>query len=158
MYTLGYDGTALMLVHLFTGKYSTDAEYVQMIEGWRLLYQDAGARPMFAAVVVEAGHPPPNAYWRQRIVEVGRAARGPVKTVVVTESALIRGVITATNWLRNLTDLHDTHAFATFALAEEYFEQSTGHSMVRLRSLYSEALGRAQHLASSAATTLRELS
>jgi hypothetical protein len=95
-------------------------------------------------------HPPPNAYVRQRIVEVGRAAQGPVSTAIVTESTLIRGVITATNWLRHRTDLHDTCAFATLELGAAYFERATGRSMDRLRSLYSEALGRARPLAARA--------
>jgi hypothetical protein len=150
MYTLAYDGTALMLVHLFTGRSSTDAENAQMIEGWRRLYRDAGSRAAFAAVVVEAGHPPPNAYVRKRIVEVGRTAQGPVLTAIVTESTLIRGVITATNWLRDRTDLHDTYAFATLELGAAQFERTTGRSMDRLRSLYSDALRRAQPLAARA--------
>jgi hypothetical protein len=151
MYTHAYDGSALMLVHLYTGKCSTDAENAQMIEGWRRLYQDGGSRPMFAAVVVEAGHPPPNANVRKRIVEVGRAAQGPVRTAIVTQSALIRGVITATNWLRDRTDLHETYAFATLELGAAYFEHTTGRPMDHLRRLYSEALDRAQHVAGTAA-------
>lgn len=41
----------------------------------------------------------PNAHWRRRFAEVHDKATRPMHVSVVTESALIRGVVTAMNWL-----------------------------------------------------------
>jgi hypothetical protein len=147
MYTSGYCAKSAMLVILFTGEDSGDAEYQQMIEGWSRLYREAEGRLAIGVVVVERGHVPPNAGWRRRIALVHREAKGPRHIAVVTSNPLIRAVITAVDWITPPGPNQHTWAFASLEEAVKGLEKQTLRPLDRLRALHHEAQQAARNVA-----------
>jgi hypothetical protein len=51
-------------------------------------------------LLLKQGDEPPNAHWRRRLADHRAGLRSPrVFASIVTESALVRGVLTAVNWI-----------------------------------------------------------
>ena len=119
MYTVAHSTDAPAMLILFAGRDTSDREYEGVVRAWQQLYRNARGRPAVGLVVVPAGHAQPNAHWRRRFAEVHGNETAPMEIAVVTESALIRGVITAVNWLmRSRANCH-SHAFSTVDAAAE---------------------------------------
>jgi len=89
-------------VWLFTGPTNTDDDYRRYIEEiHRLDPKGAGRDAPAAILIVDKGNPIPDARWRREIAE----ASATLKTenglfVVVSDSRLVRGAVTAINWIR----------------------------------------------------------
>lgn len=91
-----------LLVGLFSGDTNEDADYERYVGS--ILEADRATRPetaKIAILVVDRENPAPDAQWRKRIAD----ATGAIRTegalfVLCAESPMIRGVVTAINWIR----------------------------------------------------------
>lgn len=134
-----YSAQASQLVLVFTGADSSHDEYEVTVRAFEKLISEAGHRTAIGVVVVAPEHAQPNAHWRKRFADVHRTAKHPLYIGVVTKNVLIRGVITAVNWLmRSKLDYH-SQAFATFEEAAVSYEKELGSKMDTLRVLYRQA-------------------
>lgn len=102
MYVSRLDVEHGLAVGCFFGRTNDDADYERYIESVR--EADRRCRPDTARIfvlVVERNSPPPSAKWRQRIaVETADVRTDNALFILCAESALIRGVVTAINWIR----------------------------------------------------------
>ncbi len=90
--------------------------------------------------VVARDNVSPDAHWRRRFAEQRKTLGSPhIYLSVVTESPIVRGVLTAISWIvpepANMTS--DTHA--TFDASAEWIERHQGTARAVLRSLLDTA-------------------
>ena len=100
--------------------------------------------PIGFVYLVARDNPAPDAYWRRRFAEQRKTFASPrVYLSIVTQSALMRGVLTAMNWIvpqpRHMTS--ETHS--TFEECATWLERVQGTSPAVLRRLREAALPRA---------------
>ena len=77
-------------------------------------------------VVMETGHALPNAFWRSRAAEVTGRDEFNGYLAIVTQIRLIRGVLTALDWLR--TKSYQDKVFTSAKEAKAWLEQERGES------------------------------
>ena len=112
MLTITTDEGAGTAVWLFTGVENSDTDYERYVVSLGELKRMAQQLGHGAGLLVaERGNPPPNARWRQQIAEASKAYPPNCAFALVSESVLVRGVLTAINWLRPPT--YDVIAVAT---------------------------------------------
>lgn len=91
-----------LLVGLFSGPSNSDEDFTRYVES--LLQgakQSKSGKPQIAVLIVDRDNPPPNAHWRKRIADATSHIGGDGALFVLSaESPLIRGVLTAINWIR----------------------------------------------------------
>ena len=97
--------------------------------------------PIGFVYLVARDNPAPDAYWRRRFAQQRKTFGSPhVYLSIVTQSPLMRGVLTAMNWIvpqpRHMTS--QTHA--TFDECATWIESVQGTSPAVLRRLRDEAL------------------
>jgi hypothetical protein len=102
MYGSRTDAAQGIVVGLFWGDTNTDDDYRRYVDS--LVEADRGSPPEIAKtviLVVDRGNPAPPAQWRKRIADATERIRSKhVLFVLCAESPLIRGVVTAINWIR----------------------------------------------------------
>ena len=82
---------------LWTGSDNSDDDYVR----WIRAISEVVREPLATVVmVVEPGNPTPPAIWRKRIADASRQPRPDGLFIMVTISAVVRGALTAINWIR----------------------------------------------------------
>jgi hypothetical protein len=82
----------------------------------------------------------PNAHWRRRYAEQRGTFVAPgVFVSVVTESAVLRGVMTAMSWIRPPPSHVKSVHHATFLEGAQWIEQSQGTPVAALRRLFDQA-------------------
>jgi hypothetical protein len=123
--------------------FDDDLDHEQYLEsGIRQQREVAPLRRSAALVlIVDAAYPRPSARWRKRIAEVRDTS--PFDTyhfALVTTSSVIRGVLTAINWLSKSTPAFQSDAFATFELAQRWVEQQRGAPIPTLAKLHARCL------------------
>jgi hypothetical protein len=112
MLTIETDEAASAAVWLFTGRQNADADYERYVASLAELARTARRVGHGAGLLVaERDNPPPNATWRKRIADASRHYPPNCAFALVSESMLVRSVITAVNWLRPPT--YDFVALAT---------------------------------------------
>jgi hypothetical protein len=96
------DRDAAVLVGRFFGPANTDDDFERYIASIREADQAGLTKPGGVAILlVERGNPMPNAHWRRRIADdTAHIQSKDALFVLCTEDPLIRGVLTAINWLR----------------------------------------------------------
>lgn len=104
-----------LLVGRFAGTTNSDDDFeryiASTIEGER---RSATLGLAIGVLIVERGNPMPNAAWRRRIAdETGKTPMKAAMFILCTEDPLIRGVLTAINWIRR--PKYETHIVATVA-------------------------------------------
>lgn len=102
MFCAAADETLGLHVFLFSGDEASDADfgaYVARLEALIAAPEHVSGSAV-AVLIVDAGSPAPNAVWRQRIAEVGGRAPAGTAFALVSDSALVRGVATAVQWLK----------------------------------------------------------
>ena len=102
MYGSRIDPDQGLLIGLFSGANNDDDDYQRYVDS--ILEGDRRTRAgtaQIAILMVDRGNPPPSAKWRKRIADTTAKLRteGAV-FVLCAESPLIRGVLTAINWIR----------------------------------------------------------
>lgn len=96
------DAAEGLLVGLFSGSTNDDGDYQRYVDS--ILDTDrrtlAGTAKI-AILFVDRENPPPDAQWRKRIADASAGVRthGAI-FVLCAESPMVRGVLTAINWIR----------------------------------------------------------
>lgn len=102
MYGARIDSVGGVVVGLFSGATNDDDDYQRYVDS--LLEADQKAPAGIASIVVlvvDRENPAPSAQWRRRIADAtGRVRSQDVLFVLCAESPIIRGVVTAINWMR----------------------------------------------------------
>lgn len=129
------------MVCWFHGPSNTDDDMQRYIDD--LLRADRafeGREPAVLMMHVERNNPPPNAAWRAKIANATATPKTRPLFILSAESALIRGVVTAINWIRK-----PIYSVAVVATAEEGFARAEEHlpgAGARARALLGELRGR----------------
>lgn len=138
VFAYAYDLVENVAVFLFSGTSNDDADYVRYIATFQELDRKAVGRDTpIGIVVVSPGNPPPNALWRKRIAEAAGGLRSRALMIVVSESALVRGVVRAVSWIKPLP--LDSAAVATFEEARDVAEKHRGRRIRALDELHQQA-------------------
>jgi hypothetical protein len=145
--TLSIDVPSAALVVIDSAGTSTqDVEYERTIEALqRVTRAQPGIMPAIV-IFVDPGRPVPGASWRRRFAHA-RAASGPFRCALVTDSITHRGLMTAVDWIRQPAAEQRMLAFPTLALAREWLVQECNRQLEILMRLYSEARALANHQA-----------
>jgi hypothetical protein len=97
------------------------------------------ARPIAFVYLVAEDNKAPDAHWRRRFAEQRRAFRSPrVFLSIVTQSAVMRGVLTAMNWIVPQPRIMTSTTHATFAECAAWIEQVQGTPRAVLARLCNE--------------------
>jgi hypothetical protein len=101
----------------------------------------AKAHPIAFVLDLAPDCQPPDAYWRKRFAEQRKGFKAPkVFTAVITTSTILRGVLTAMNWVSaDPPHVRSVH-HATFDEAAAWIQATQGTSVAALRSL-AERIG-----------------
>jgi len=96
------------------------------------------ARETLAILIVQdRGVPAPNAVWRTRIASVTAAPEfRTIRCAIVTRNALIRGVVTALNWIRKRE--YQEAIFAELGMAVDWLEKTCERPLPALRDSAKE--------------------
>jgi hypothetical protein len=90
--------------------------------------------------VVARDNPAPDAYWRRRFAEQRKTFGSPrVLLSIVTQSAVMRGVLTAMRWIAPEPPTMTCVTHATFEKCAEWVEQNQGTPRTALRALLDDA-------------------
>lgn len=103
MFRLAFDRPTVVAVGIFSGSENSDADFQAYVDSFASLdevaKQQREARGVYV-LVVDPENPQPDARWRKRIAYASADIGSNPLASVVTGSALIRGVVTAINWIR----------------------------------------------------------
>lgn len=141
MFTDALDEEQGLAIWLLSGSSNADADYEALIASFvranAAVLARGHERPAVLQIV-DDGNPIPNAYWRRRIANATAQPHGrDAMFSLVTPSILVRGVVSAINWLRPPRYHIGLHATVDDAIA--WVERARPGSDARLRSLYDEA-------------------
>lgn len=126
------------VVWLFTGPSNSDDDFERYVESIQRMQQIVRGRDAPAGILVtDPGNPPPDARWRRQIAEASRDVDPNVLFALVSTSRIVRGVVTAINWIRPPTYHVDT--FSTFAQATAWIEEHGGAAPHVFEGLLAEA-------------------
>jgi hypothetical protein len=140
MVNLSYDPAMHMLV-AYIGGSPIAAEHEQFIAGVDKLDRNGRDRNHAVGMVLILGPDAqaPNAYWRRRFAEQRNGMTAPrVFNSVVTTSAVLRGVLTAMNWISAPPPHVKTLHHATFEEASAWMELAHGAPQTVLRRLQND--------------------
>jgi hypothetical protein len=91
------------------------------------------------------GVEPPDAYWRRRFAEQRKGLEAPgVFISIVTTSRVLRGVLTAMNWISPEGPHVKSVHHATWEEAAVWVERMQGTSVVAIRSMFARLPATAQ--------------
>lgn len=101
VFSFGFDRERGAAVLLMSGPHNSDDDFTRYLLATTDMKSTAARHDLAVAVlVVDAGNPPPNARWRRQIAEATSDTPANVLFVLVSTSALIRGAVTAIEWIR----------------------------------------------------------
>ena len=118
----------------FTRGGNSDADYSTHLQHEQeVAIRARSARTKLAILIVQdSGVSAPNAMWRRKIAAVTNAPEFKgVCCAIVTNNTLIRGVLTALNWMR-MRDYQEA-LFESTSVAIPWLEMSCGRSLPALR-------------------------
>jgi hypothetical protein len=130
---------------LYVGVYSgdvSDADYERCVSSMYAFEREQRSHPRgIAAILVnDAGVPPVPASWRKRMADFNDSVQAtPYLLSIVTPSTVIRGILTAINWLSPSRKDHERVAHETFTQASAWIEKRRGVAQPELAPLYAAA-------------------
>jgi len=77
----------------------SDEQWMFYVDGF-VRYASMEGGPYAIVAESELGSAMPNAKWRQRFADAGARVHSDAVFVLITKSAVARGIVTAVNWLR----------------------------------------------------------
>jgi hypothetical protein len=119
----------------FTPEGDSDADYAQHVRGMKEVAVRAESASQRLAILIcqEPGFPAPNSGWRKKVAEMTASPSfRPIHCAIVTRNPLIRGVVTALNWLRKREYSEDI--FGDIEAALGWLEAGRGHLLPALRA------------------------
>jgi heat shock protein HspQ len=134
------DEEACTAIALLSGT-ASDADYASALSFLERTDRTAAERgvALIHILVMAPGYPQPSPKWRQRLSELIRDMRAqPYYFVLITDSALARGVLTALRWLVGTRAGHHTHAAGTFEQAAAWIRRASGEPHPQLEPLYAQ--------------------
>lgn len=135
-----------VVVWYFAGSHNSDADYELYCSSIQRLDKiGSRSRLRVALLVADRSNPVPNAAWRRRIAEVSSNIRPNTLFVLVSERAIVRGIMTAINWMRPPT--YKARAVTNFEEAIELVRRERPDAVWKLRDLFYEAKREALELA-----------
>ncbi len=139
MIGIAWDLPEALCVWVFSGPENADADFEKYLASIRRFDESCKGRELPAGILVaEAGNPPPNAAWRRRIAEETRRFSSRPLFAMVSSSMLMRGVVTAINWIR--LPAYDFASFDSFDAAVRWIENAArAQARHRLEKLLAEA-------------------
>ena len=140
MFFSAFDEDSATLVGKYDGRVQTDADYERCLQAIRTTDACAVARgvPNICILVVSREVPRPPPVWRTRMAETNNAHRATKhRLALVMSDTLMRGVLTAINWLTRPRPGHQIKPFDTFASAAQWVRASTGKPYPELERLYA---------------------
>jgi hypothetical protein len=150
MFTWAFDPVHAAAVMVFSGTSNSDRDFEEYLRVLGRLDGLAAERESAVVILVaDPENPIPNATWRKRIAD----ATAEVRTknalfVMVSASAIARGVVTAINWIRKPP--YDVGTVATFDEAIDLCEaRGKARPPAILRGLLAEARENARNPPSS---------
>ena len=138
MFSQAWDPVDALVVWLFSHEENSDDDYERYIRCIHEMDARGADRELPAAIlVVDPGQPAPNAAWRRRIAEASATMKSKALFAVVSESAVVRGVVTAINWIRPPPYEHAVER--SFDDAVAWIERRRGRALHNPRKLLAEA-------------------
>jgi hypothetical protein len=109
------DPRASVAVWLMSGSHNSDADYERYVASLSDLREQAKQNGHGTGLLIaERDNPPPNAAWRRRMAEASSDYPPNCVYVLVSPSVVVRGIVTAINWLRPAT-----YEFSTVSTLED---------------------------------------
>jgi hypothetical protein len=125
------------IVWYFSGKENSDDDYARYVASFA--EADAlgakHAKPV-GLLYVEPNNPLPNAAWRKRMAEASTSLRSKPVLAFCSQSPLVRGIVTAVNWLR--PPPYEFNTVSTFEEGLAWLEARRGESLPILGVLLGE--------------------
>jgi hypothetical protein len=147
MYSEAMDRERGLLVVIFSGKVNTEADYERYLASIKEMQRARAGdqdgvrerlRGRFVLIlIVDEGNPAPTAAQRKRIAEETANIGAEASFAVVTSSMLIRGVVTAINWLR--PPKYGVLVTGSFSEAVQWAERRRGEPLPALHELQTRA-------------------
>jgi hypothetical protein len=143
MYFSVYQPSQTTLLTLSGGKLS-EADWQQLYEDVLCLMKDSrqARRTMMMIAISQNDAERPNATWRRRFAELRNQSQQipSVLTAIVTQSLLIRGIITAINWIVPAKPTEHTIAVNSFEEAHVWLRQKTQTSLDYIIEMHQQGL------------------
>jgi hypothetical protein len=136
-----FDPELRAAVLILTGATNSDADYQAYVDTITEFDERCAGRDGAVVLVVDDKNPPPSAAWRKKIADSSAHLKSKPVFALVSTSVLVRGVVTAINWIRP-----PSYAHAVASTPQEAFqwaERQLGRSLPFER-LYAQARSLAQ--------------
>jgi hypothetical protein len=111
---------------LFTGPTNKDDDFAEYVASIKTFDEICAGKDGAAVLMADAGNPAPPSPWRKKIADASARLLSKPAFVLVSSSPLIRGVVTAINWLRPPS--YPFAAVADFADAEAFIAKTLGRA------------------------------
>lgn len=141
MHTYAYDKYTVSLVQILSGK-ACDADYEELNKVTCMMDREGALNPQgsLQIIIIDPGYTHPNAYQRKMIAKtIENFKTRRYVFAIVTDSSLIRGVLTAITWLRPEKPNMISSVHATFEEAARWAELQRGTSFPILNSIMGKA-------------------
>ena len=136
-----FDREHCTLLVLSDGPSTTD-DYEQLCQ-WYLVLDQAAVeqnKESLSFMIVEGPAPRADASWRKRFAELRLILKAKRRLgVLVTESTILRGVMTVINWIQPKPDNEEQGTFASVDEGIRWVESKGGPSRQSIERLYQEA-------------------
>jgi len=146
MLSFAYSRSAGILLSFWSGSNNSDDDYERLLGAWARA-DDEGLRRfdgVVHVVVVSAENPLPDARQRRRLADFQSRLRAQQTYIaLVTKSPVVRGVITAIQWISRPANV-ETDAYGTLDAAVRWLEHRRGGDMSVVPTLLREAQLQAQ--------------
>ena len=134
MYQDFFDGSEWTYACRFSAGGDSDEDYAQHLRAMREVAGRAEESKKRLAIVIcqERGFPAPNSSWRKKVAEMtALPSFWPICCAIVSSNPLIRGVVTALNWLRKRE--YSEAIFGDVEAALDWLEEVREHPLPGLR-------------------------
>jgi hypothetical protein len=142
MLALVYDRPTALLLALLGGPPHAEDEWGQLIEAIRELDKNGAADGLetLLVAVTTPETPRPDATWRRRFAELKLELRARRRyTALITTSLLLRGAMTAINWIVPQSKRGEVAVFGTFGEAVEWSVEQRGRQAPALNAMLDRA-------------------
>jgi hypothetical protein len=141
MQAIVYDPTHTTLLTSISGTV-TDSEWQNLHDSILRIAEDSRRlrSQTFILSFSAPGTSRPNATWRKKLAETRYVSDKSLRSyfVLVTSSALLRGVMIAINWVTPKSDTEENHVADSFEAAYAWLQKMTGQPLLHIPGMYQE--------------------